>query len=447
MPFIREILRRIERVAPAHSTTPVPPDQSVPGYRVAIVCIGVAFTLTGLYMGSEIGLALGLKHGIHAAIIGSLILTAMSIPAAVVGARTRLSTYMIVQNVFGRGGSRVVNLVLAIVLIGWYAVTAELFGRTCYLTVLQYFPDATIPSYFYTIVCSLVVIATTVFGFSALDKLSLIVAPLLVVLTVFVAYRALGHASWGEIQAVKGTDPDLSRGVAAVVGGMIVNVVLMPDLTRYSRNTLDCAVISVSGNGVGNGVMLVLAMLPALAFGEQDPMKYMAVLNLVAIAFTILVLSTWSVNAVNLYSTGLVAATALPSAGYGLLVIATGLVGTVLALIGFADRFLDFLVILGLVVPPIAAVYLTDFFVLGHRDYQTSTHLETAAQSNINGLGAAALGAVVGIALYLAKVSFSGVPTIEAFISASVVYWLLEQVRVRSSRDRRWRRPLSTSAV
>lgn len=438
MNFLRVLLRRVEQIAPAHTTTPVPDDQSVPAYRVAIVCIGVAFTLTGLYMGSEIGLALGLNGGIHAAIIGSVILAVMSIPAAIVGARTRLSTYMIVHSVFGPGGSRVVNFVLALVLIGWYAVTAELFGRTCYLTVAQYFPHSGIPPQVYTIACSLVVTATTVFGFRALDRLSLLVAPLLVALTVYVAYRALGHASWSAIEAVKGTDLDLSRGISAVVGGMVVNVVLMPDLTRYSRTALDCALISVTGNGVANGGMLVLSMLPALAFGEQDPMKYMAVLNLTSIAFTILVLSTWSVNAVNLYSTGLVTATAFPTTGYGYIVIGTGLAGTALALFGFADRFIDFLVFLGLVVPPIAAVYLADFFLLGRQKLHGG--LPEAQLLNVNGLIACGLGAAIGIGLYVAKVSLSGVPTIESFVSSGALYWLLERARTRSSRNRLWSR-------
>lgn len=440
MRLLRALLRRVEQIAPAHSTTPVPEEQSVPAYRVAVVCIGVAFTLTGLYMGSEIGLALGLNHGIHAAIIGSIILSAMSIPAAIVGARTRFSTYMIVQNVFGPGGSRAVNFVLAIVLIGWYAVTAELFGRTCYLTVLQYFPHAGLGPQAYTIACSLAVIATTVFGFRALDRLSLIIAPLLVALTVYVAWRALGHASWSSIASIKGTDPDLSRGISAVVGGMVVNVVLMPDLTRYSRTALDCALISVSGNGIANGIMLVLAMLPALAFGEQDPMKYMAVLNLVSIAFTILVLSTWSVNAVNLYSTGLVTATAIPTVGYGHIVIATGLVGTGLALFGFAARFIDFLVFLGLVVPPIAAVYLTDFFILGRQELHAAPRRQGTEVLNVDGLIACAVGAAAGIGLYVARASMTGVPTIESFISAGLLYWLLEQVRIRSKRDRSWSR-------
>jgi cytosine permease len=446
MSIVASLLRRLEQVAPAHPTAPVPLEESVAGYRVAIVCIGVAFTLTGLYMGSEIGLALGWRRGVRAAIIGSAILSAMSIPAAIVGARTRLSTYMIVRNVFGRGGSRAVNLVLAMVLIGWYAVTAELFGRTCYLAIGQYAPHLSVSPHVYTIVCSVLVIITTVFGFQALNRLSLLVAPLLVVLTGFVAYQALQHASWSAISMSAGTDPDLSLGISAVVGGMIVNVVLMPDLTRYSRTALDCALISVTGNGIANGVMLVLAMLPALAFSEQDPMKYMALLGLASVAFTILVLSTWAVNAVNLYSAGLVTATAMPAAGYGRLVIGSGTAGTVLATLGLADRFLDFLVVLGLVVPPIAAVYLTDFFVLRRNDYQALSHRETSEFTNVNGLVAFALGAAIGCGLYFGKVSLSGVPTIESFVSAGSVYWLLEKMRVRWGRDRRWH-VLKTSEV
>lgn len=439
MSWLGDLLRRVEAAAPAHSAVPVPASQSVPAYRVALVCTSVAFTLTGLYMGSEIAAEIGWRRGVLASIVGSLILTAMSIPASVMGARTRLSTYMIVRYVFGPLGSRVVNAVLAVVLIGWFAVTAEFFGRTCFLTVLQYFPQTHVPPQAYTLVCCLLVIATTVFGFRALDRIALLVAPLLVAFTIYVAHRALQHASWSVLNAATGTDVDLGRGISAVVGGMVVNVVLMPDLTRYSRTITDCVVISVTGNGIANGLMLILAMIPALAFGEQDPMKYMALLGLVPLAFTILVLSTWSVNAVNLYSSGLVTATALPSHGYGVAVIGSGLVGTALALLGLADRFLDFLVLLGLVVPPIAAIYFADYFVLGRTDYTAARAWKLAAMTNLNGLAAATLGALAGCTLYIAKASLTGVPTIEAFTLAAVAYWVLEKIRVASGRDRLWR--------
>jgi cytosine permease len=441
---MRDALRRLDGVAQAHSTTPVPVDQTVPGYRIALICIGVSFTLTGLYAGSILAATLGLRIGILAVVIGSALLTLMSLPAAVLGARTRLSTYMIVTRVFGATGSKLVNAVLAVVLLGWYAVTAELFGRTFYLTVTSSFPSLLVlPQCFYTIACSGVVMATTIFGFRAIDRLSLYIAPLLVALTGYVAWRSLAHASWGTLMAMPGTHPNLRTGISAVIGGMIVNVVLMPDITRYARSTFDCAVISLTGNGIGAGGALVLAMIPALAFGEQDPMKYMAALGLVGAAFTTLVLSTWTLNAINLYSTSLVTSTALRGVSYGRVVIGCGVVGTAVAVIGVADRLIDFLVLLGLIVPPIAAVYLTDFFVLGRRAHFAGAGATASTQTNVNGVAACLAGTAVGLSMYFTSTSLTGVPTIESFLCAALSYLGAEAVRKSLIRDRSWRRAIA----
>jgi cytosine permease len=431
-------LGALDGIANAHSTSPVPLDQSVSAFRISLVMLGIAFTLTGLYTGSELAASLGLPTGIRASVLGGIVLTAMSVPAAIVGARTRLSTYMIVSHVFGKGGAKVVNLVLAIVLLGWYAVTAELFGRTFFLTASPYL-SANIPVWVYTVASSTIVIATTVFGFRAINRLSLMAAPLLVALTAYVAWRALAHLSWSAIAAIPGTHVDLATGVSAVIGGWIVNVVLMPDVTRYSRSTLECAVISFVGNGLGAAGALILSMLPALAFGEIDPMKYMAILGMVGVAFAVLVVSTWTINAVNLYSTGLVTSTAFRRVSYGRLVVTSGIVGTIFAVIGVADRLIDFLVILGLVVPPIAAVYLTDFFVLGRRNYADAGNLDTSL-TNLNGLGGCFAGAALGLAMYYTHSSLTGVPTIESFLSAALVYAAAEYVRGSCARDRHWRR-------
>jgi cytosine permease len=431
-----EVDGRPDAVGNAHTTVPVPLDHSVPAYRVALVSVGIAFTLTGLYTGAELATALGLEVAVRAIVLGSLILTVMSVPASVVGARTRLSTYMIVSHVFGQRGANLINLMLAVVLLGWYAVTAALFGRTFYLAAADMLP-VHLPQWFYTVASSIVVCATTVFGFRAIDRLSLAAAPLLVALTAYVAWRALQHTTLAAMAAIPGLQVDLNTGISAVVGGMIVNVVLMPDVTRYSRSLIDCIVISFAGNGVGGAAALVLALLPVLAFHETDPMKYMAVLGLVTVAFSVLVISTWTINAVNLYSAGLVASTAFRRVGYGRLVVACGTVGTVLALTGLADRLIDFLIVLGLIVPPIAAVYITDFFIFGRRDY-ASPGEGPAARTNVSGLLACLLGALVGIVLYRTGISPTGVPTIESFLSAVAAYWGLEIGRLRVGRDRSW---------
>jgi cytosine permease len=431
--FWSDALARLDAASDGHSTSPVPDELTVPAYRIAVICIAIAFTLTGLYTGSALADALGLAAGLRAVVIGSAVLAVMSVPAAIIGAKTRLSTYMIVVRVFGVGGSRIVNLILAAVLLGWYAVTAELFGRTCYLT-MQGYGVAAAPQWMYTIGCSALVMATTIFGFRAIDKLSLAVAPVLVALIGYVAWRALEHTPWADMLLVPGKHVNLGTGISAVIGGMIVNVVLMPDITRYARSATDGAVISITGNGFGGGAAVLLAMLPALAFHEVDPMKYMAILGLVGIAFATLVISTWTINAVNLYSTGLVTSTALPGVGYARIVIGCGAVGTVLGLVGIADRLIDFLVILGLIVPPIAAVYVTDYFILARREYSMAL---AGRRVNATGLIACALGGAVGLAMYYTDVSLTGAPAIESFLTAAVFYALAERIWRPDRRDAR----------
>jgi purine-cytosine permease-like protein len=96
-------------------------------------------------------------------------------------------------------------------------------------------------------------------------------------------------------------------------------------------------------------------------------------------------------------------------------------------------------VLLGLIVPPIAGVYLTDFFVLGRRDYAADQHLRQNEVTNLNGILACIAGGAIGILTYYLHASITGVPTIESFVSAGLLYTVAEKLRAKAARDRRWR--------
>ena len=76
----------------------------------------------------------GVRQDRHAAglavLIGAALLSVMSVPAAIVGARTRLSSYMIIELTYGWLGAKFINFWLGLFLLGWYAVTAELFEHS-----------------------------------------------------------------------------------------------------------------------------------------------------------------------------------------------------------------------------------------------------------------------------------------------------------------------------
>jgi cytosine permease len=155
----------------ASARTPVTDEETVSGFQVGIVIVGISITLPLLYSAGELARGIGLSKGIIAAVTGALILSVMSVPAAIVGARTRLSSYMIIEHTFGYAGAKFVNFWFGLFLLGWYAVTAELFGRTLYLAAAE-LTSWTIAEPVYTIVSSILVIVTTVYGFKAIPDWS-----------------------------------------------------------------------------------------------------------------------------------------------------------------------------------------------------------------------------------------------------------------------------------
>ncbi|MEX2489034.1 MAG: cytosine permease, partial [Pseudomonadales bacterium] len=279
MSSLREALHKFDQLTDEHSRRPVPESKTVSGIQIGLLCIGISITLPGLYSGGELGQNLGLADGILASLLGGLILSIMSVPAAIVGVKTRLSSYMVIEHVFGRHGAKPINLVFGLVLLGWYAVTAELFGRTLFLTAQEY-TTLSMPEWQFTIASSTLVVATSIFGFKAIDRLAIVAVPLLLLFLVYVAYLSLEHKPVQSYWTIDKQAIDMSAAISAVVGTMIVNVVLMPDLSRYARTVKNSVTASFLGNGFGSAISMMLAMVPALAFNELDPMKYMAILGL-----------------------------------------------------------------------------------------------------------------------------------------------------------------------
>ncbi len=399
-----------------------------------MVCIGIAITLPALYTGGAIATGLGLGPGVLALLLAAALLSVMSVPSALMGVRTRLTSYMIIEHVFGWLGAKIVNACLAVTLLGWYAVTAELFGRTLGIAAGEYLGFA-LPEWLWILASSALVTLTTVFGFKALDRLALVAVPLLILFLSWVMLEALGQRPLTELLRLPGDGMGFTEGVSILIGAMIVNVVLMPDLTRYARRGRDAFVAAFLGNGGGIVVSTLLAMIPALAFGVLDPMHHFAAVGVGFAAFLALVFATWTTNGVNLYSTSLVAGSALRRLRYGPITLISSVLGTALALWGVADRLTDFLIVLGLVVPPVAGVYLSRFFLLGRRDFDSARLAERPA-IDVLPFGACMLAGGLSLWAWVAGISATGILPVESLVLAAVLYLGAERLFGRRQQER-----------
>lgn len=407
--------------------TAVREDETVSGWSVGLVIFGICLTLPTLYTGAITAEQLGFIGTAKAVGLASLVLSIMSIPAAIVGAETRLSSYLIIEFVFGRRGSDFVNALLGLTLLGWFAVTAGFFGETLAIAFNEMFAVSP-PTWLLTLISSVLILITTIFGFKAIDRLALFAVPLLILFLLYVSNLSLADSSWETVLSAEGSNPAyFSTAVSTVIGSLIVGVVLMPDLSRYARSTKDCVSASVLGNGIGNCFSMLMGVAPAIVTGLLDPMAYMIALGLVGSAFVILVFATWTTNSVNLYSTTLAVAVIKPKIPEWKLTVACGVIGTALAMIGITDYFIGFLEWLGVIVPPVASIYLTDYFVLKQKNYSLTLQ-DSLTDYDRAAIVAWVIGTAISAFTFVSEFSLSTIPTLDALVVTAPIYLICRRL-------------------
>lgn len=402
---------------------PVQEHETVSGWSLGLVLFGICLTLPSLYTGAITAQNLGFIGTAQAVGLASLVLAMMSVPAAIVGAETRLSSYLIIEFVFGGKGSKFVNALLGLTLLGWFAVTAGFFGETLSIVFNEFF-NVSPPIWLLTFISSALIIITTIFGFKAIDRLALFAVPLLILFLIYVSNLSLGEVGFADILAIDGEDPDyFSTAVSTMIGSLIVGVVLMPDLSRYARSIKDCIIASVLGNGIGNSFSMLIGVIPAMVTGLLDPMAYMIALGLVISAFIILVFATWTTNSINLYSTTLAIAIIKTKTPEWKLAIICGIAGTALAMIGITEYFIRFLEWLGVIVPPVAGIYLTDYFILKQKNYSMTLRKKLPDYDHA-ALVAWIVATSLSVGAFVADFSFSMIPSFDALIITVPIYLL-----------------------
>ena len=149
----------------------VPENETVSGYNIATLIIGIGVTLPTFYVGGEVAQSIGFSSSIWLFILVNLVLGILCTVTALIGNRTRLSTYMLLHFSFGRKGSAFINFLIGITLLGWYAVTVEIFG-TVLTDAIKYLLAVDFPNWLSISLGSVLMTLTAIYGFKVMEKFS-----------------------------------------------------------------------------------------------------------------------------------------------------------------------------------------------------------------------------------------------------------------------------------
>ncbi len=213
-----------------------------------------------------------------------------------------------------------------------------------------------------------------------------------------------------------------------VAGGFIIGAVITPDFSRFAKGGKDVFWMTMIGTIVGELGINMIAVLMALAAKTSDVASIM-MQSSGWLGALVVVASTIKINNFNLYSSSLGFTTIFDSIfkikfNRGMVTLVIGVIGTVLSVLGILDRFVDFLVLLGILIPPVAGIMVIDYFVLKtHRKVLDESREKAALPPDTEKLSPITLISwAAGFAAgYFIKL---GIPSINSLVVSAVIYYI-----------------------
>ncbi|MFT5482031.1 MAG: cytosine permease [Halieaceae bacterium] len=409
------------------ATEPVPDSHTVSWYRVAFVAAMVAFSLPTFLTGVELAVASSPRRALEMLAVGAVILTIIGSITASIGASTRLNSYMLNRIAFGNRGATLVNLAFALSLLGWFGVNIDLFSATVQRLVVDLL-DRPIPGWPAELFAGAVMTITTVFGFRAINVLSALLVPVLVVVCAQLIAGSLAVMPFSEMMTLSSaSEMSFGDGVSAAVGAVVIGAVILPDVTRFIRHWHGAVYVVLACYLVTGVVVTFAGALAATALADDDLLNIMITLGIGWSAFAVVILGSWVLNSLNLYSATLSVESTVPDLPNTALIAVLGALGTLAAFLNILDYFLTFLFYLAIVFVPVAGVITVDYLLLRRNAYHDK-RIELQSNFRPEAIASWGLGACIALAGSWGWISFTNIAAIDAMLASAAAYYLLAKM-------------------
>jgi cytosine permease len=349
---------------------PVPMSARRSTFSVTTVWIGFPMIITGAMTGSILVLGMGFINALWAMVIGNLIMFVYVGALGVLGTNRGMNFALLASIVFGRKGYVFASGLLSTLLLGWYAVQTGITGALISSAYeLNYVAM--------TIVAGLLYIGITFIGVRGLHLIGLVSVPLFVVLGLWVVIDAVSTTGWSAVVDYQGNNGvatmSMGVGLTVVIALFIDAGTVTADFNRWAKDTRGSLIATFSAFPfanlvamlVGGIVTAALAVPNANPFGADNMFGYIngkQIAFLSIIAFLFLYINLGSVCAHCLYNAATGWSRILGSR-MRLMAIVLGAIGIAVAAGNVWAFFIEWLSLLGVLVPPIGAVILIDQYV------------------------------------------------------------------------------------
>ena len=330
---------------------------------------------------------------------------------------------MIAQQTFGRRGYIIVSGLLSTVVIGWFAFQVGLTGATLHASFGA-------NTFAMNLLAGALYMGITYVGIKALTVVGWIAAPLYIIMGILALHLALHNLSWHQVFTYTPTikiPTALTFGAAVtiVVAGFSDSGTMTPDFTRWAKSGRPAVIAALSAFPLADMIALGVGGLIVATGVITNPLtnggNFMMVLSdhgllLTLLAIVFVFANLGSVCAHCLYN-GAIGWSHITGSTMRKLTLFWGVLGTIAALLGIWSLFVNWLNLLGVVVPPIGAILIADQIILRR---SLSTPHSALPTWRIESFIAWVVGSAIALWVQLDAPSYSEAVT--GLVSAFVIY-------------------------
>ncbi|ANZ35660.1 allantoin permease [Lentzea guizhouensis] len=340
------------------------PDQARhPWLSVATQRFGQTSALSQLLLGATLGFGMGFWDAFLALTIGALVLNVVAVAVGIIGQREGLSTAILSRwTGFGHAGSAVLGLVIALSATGWFGVQTGLAGVTL-ATV-----SGVLPAPVWSLAFGLAITIIAACGVRWMAWTAYLTVPAFLLLVLWVVVANVGDFPAALAGAAPGPRIGMLTAVTLVIGSFVVGAAIAPDMTRFNRSSWDVVKQTVVGITAGEWVVGCAGVLLAHGLGTTDVMGAISRsggwIGALVVVTAVLKINDWNLYSASLGLVNFFDAVFDLRISRAQVTVVVGIAGSLLAAAGILTQFTHFLVLLGVVFPPVTGIMIAEYYVV-----------------------------------------------------------------------------------
>ena len=401
---------------------PVPLAQRLGFREPALVWSGFGIAFICAVIGGQIQQGMGTTDAILAILLGNFILFAYSALIGYPSGKWGVNFPLAVQYVFGRRGSVIPILILALLVTGWYAFQAWL---TADILRVAFDLEGVVVVGIIATVAGIVYAIPVIFGIRQMALVRKIAIPAMVL---FAGYYLITRVipAGGEIFSREGNGSiAFLTGVGMAWATFAVSGTMTGDIVRYTRTGKQALGVTAVAFIFSNAPFMIIGALIAATINNPDVVYFFDQKSLaVLIPLVVLaILSNWSTCDACLYNAAMGFSNSIPGFTWRRAAVFGSIIGLIAAATGFISNIVVWLLTIGLLVPPIGGTIIADYYVIrGEHGFRVGR------DSAIN--WAAIIAVVIGVLLgYWVQVQYPNfLFGITGIVSSFVAYVVLAKL-------------------